>query len=105
MTREQILLLIVGTCVISGLFSPLLLLVMSVSPAWYPAFLPRTPSLLFYMSSITVSTVTLILSGIPAAIYERFAQQKESNKFSLLIWLIAAVLISLPAFENALQLF
>ena len=105
MTREQLLLLVICACVINGLFSPQLILAVSISPAWYPPFLPRTPSLLFYMSSITVSTVTLILSGIPAALYERFSGQEESNKFSLGIWLIAAVLMALPAFENLLRLF
>lgn len=105
MAREQFLLLIIGTCVINGLFSPHLLLALSISQAWYPAFLPRTPSLLFYMSSITVSTVTLILSGLPAALYERFTGQAESNSFSLGIWLVTAVSLTIPAFQNAMRMF
>ena len=48
----------------------------------------RQPGPIFYFSSLMVSTGTIILAGIPAALYERFRGLKEdSNVVSLWIWL------------------
>jgi hypothetical protein len=51
-----------------------------------------------------VSTATIILGGIPAALYERFAGTGEdSNDTSLWIWLAGTGLLTLPAAGNFLE--
>ena len=51
-----------------------------------------------------LSTATIILGGIPAAIYERFAGIKDdSTPTSLWIWLAGTAVLTLPAMGNFLK--
>jgi hypothetical protein len=55
-------------------------------------------------SSLVVSTATIIVGGIPAAIYERYVGAKEdSTEISLWIWLAGTALLTLPAVGNFLE--
>lgn len=61
-------------------------------------------SLTLLMSSLMVSTATIILAGIPAALYEHLTGAKEdSNTVSMWIWVGGTLLLTLPAFENFLK--
>ena len=52
-----------------------------------------------------VSTATIILGGIPAAIYERFVgAEDDSTEASLWIWLAATGILTLPAVGNFLEI-
>jgi hypothetical protein len=52
-------------------------------------------------ASLMVSTATIVLGGIPAAIYERFVGATEdSTEASLWIWLAGTALLTLPAVGN-----
>ena len=52
-------------------------------------------------SSLMVSTATIILGGIPAAIYERIVGAKDdSTAASMWIWLAGTALLTLPAIGN-----
>jgi hypothetical protein len=58
-------------------------------------------SLIVFYASLMMSTVTIILAGIPAALYERFSGLKDdSNVVSLWIWLAGTALLTLPAIGN-----
>jgi len=87
---------------INGLFNQLWLLfalihVQVLAPALLFGNLPLT--LMF--SSLMVSTATIILGGIPAALYEHFIGAKDdSNEVSLWIWLAGTALLTLPAIGN-----
>jgi len=62
-------------------------------------------SLIFYFAALMLSTATIILAGIPAAIYERVVGAKEeSNVISLWIWLAGTGLLALPAVGNFLKI-
>ena len=61
-------------------------------------------SLTLYFSSLMVSTFTIILAGIPAAIFERFAGAKDdSTVTSMWIWVAGTLLLTLPAMGNFLR--
>ena len=91
---------------INGLFNQLWLLfalihVQILSPALLFGSVPLT--LMF--SSLMVSTATIILGGIPAAVYERFAGANEdSTEASLWIWLAGAGILTIPAIGNFLRI-
>ena len=52
-------------------------------------------------SSLMVSTATIIIGGIPAAIYERFTGAKDnSTDLSLWIWLAGTAMLTIPAIGN-----
>jgi hypothetical protein len=63
-----------------------------------PALLFGNLSLTLMFTSLMVSTATIILAGIPAAIYERVVGAKDdSTDASLWIWLAGTALLTLPA--------
>ncbi len=90
---------------VNGLFNQIALLfalihVQILAPALLFGSVPLT--LLF--SSLMVSTATIILGGIPAAIYEHIVGAKEdSTEVSLWIWLAGTAILTIPALGNFLQ--
>jgi hypothetical protein len=68
-------------------------------------FYITSPVLLFYFVSLSISVFTVILAGVPAAIYEQSKGQTDSSATSLIIWLGAAVLLALPAFLRMIGAF
>jgi hypothetical protein len=66
-----------------------------------PALLFGSVPLTLMFASLMVSTATIILGGIPAALYERYIAAKEdSTGASLWIWLAGTALLTLPAIGN-----
>lgn len=89
---------------INGMFNqlPLLFAVLHVQII-APALLFGSVPLALLMASLMVSTATIILAGIPAAIYEHFVGAKEdSPAVSLWIWLAGTAILTLPAIGNFL---
>jgi hypothetical protein len=83
---------------INGMFHPWRLLSLIVANAFMSAPLLGSEALIFYFSSLMLSTATVILAGIPAAIYEHFIGAKDdSTVTSLWIWLAGTALLALPA--------
>jgi hypothetical protein len=96
---------VLGIAMLNGLFSPALRILVLFSPVWYPAFLPQVASLLFLLSSLLVATFTLMIAGVPAAIYERLSGAAESNFVSMGIWLVGGLILTAPAVANMLAAF
>jgi hypothetical protein len=66
-----------------------------------PALLFGSVGLTLMFASLMVSTATIILAGIPAAIYEHVVGAKDdSTAASLWIWLAGTGLLTLPAMGN-----
>ena len=87
---------------VNGLFNQLWLLFALIHvQILSPALLFGNVSLTLLFSSLMVSTATIILGGIPAAIYERFVGATEdSTEVSMWIWLAGTALLTLPAIGN-----
>jgi hypothetical protein len=70
-----------------------------------PALLFGSSALTLLFSSLMVSTATIILGGIPAAIYERAKGVKgDSTETSLWMWLAGTAILTLPAAGNFLEI-
>lgn len=90
---------------INGLFSPVYLLAFVYSAQLMAAPLFGSVALIAYFASLMLSTATVILAGIPAAIYERYIGAKDdSTDASLWIWLAGTALLSMPAVGNFLRI-
>ncbi len=90
---------------INGMFHPLR--VESYIATSYFMSLPLFGSqgLIFYFSSLMLATGTVILAGIPAAVYERYRGLKDdSNVVALWIWLAGTAALALPAMGSFLEL-
>jgi len=101
MTQHS-LAIIVGLAILNGMFSPALIAVFALHPVWYPALLPVMLPLMFLLSSLIVATLTLMIGGVPAALYERVTR-RERAAMSGHIWLAAVLVLTLPALPNIIR--
>jgi hypothetical protein len=85
---------------INGIFSPAIFVMVPFVFALTPAFFIESTSIIFYVSSLLLSTMTLIAGGIPAALYERWKGLEESSELSMWIWMACTGILSLPAAIN-----
>ena len=87
---------------INGLFNQTWLLFALIhAQILSPALLFGSVGLTLMFASLMVSTATIIVGGIPAAIYEHLTGEKEdSTPVSLWIWLAGTALLTLPAMGN-----
>ena len=70
-----------------------------------PGLLFGSESLTLMFASLMVSTATIILAGVPAALYERYVKATDdSTEVSLWIWLAGTGLLTLPAIGNFLDI-
>jgi hypothetical protein len=93
---------IAGFGMINGLFNQTWLLFALIHmQILSPALLFGSVGLTLMFASLMVSTATIIVGGIPAAIYERVTGAKDdSTDASLWIWLAGTALLTLPAMGN-----
>ncbi|MDP2409381.1 MAG: hypothetical protein Q8M26_03750 [Pseudolabrys sp.] len=70
-----------------------------------PSLLFGSTGLTLMFSSLMVSTATIVIAGIPAALYERFVGAKDdSTVVSLWIWLAGTAILTLPAIGNFFEI-
>lgn len=90
---------------VNGIFNPLILFVFQLSFYLMAEPLFGSTAAIFYFSSLMLSTATVILGGIPAALYERYiGAEGDSTVTSLWIWLAGTAILSIPAIGNFLQI-
>jgi len=91
--------------VVNGLFNQLWVLFALIHvQILAPALLFGSVPLTLMFTSLMVSTATIILGGIPAAIYERFiGAEDDSTEASLWIWLAGTGILSIPAIGSFLR--
>jgi hypothetical protein len=63
-------------------------------------FFTGSPLIASYLTSLLLSTITIMMAGVPAAIYERVRGLKQSDATTYTIWLGASVLLALPTIVN-----
>jgi hypothetical protein len=93
--------MLVATCGMSLLngmpWSPMLLPVTILLTPFLAGTFLGSPLVLTYLASMLVSAFTLLLAGVPAALYERFTGQTDSTPNSIAIWLVGVlVLVAVP---------
>jgi hypothetical protein len=69
-----------------------------------PALLFGSVPLTLLFASLMVSTATIILGGIPAAIYERVTGADDTDMVSLWLWLAGTAILAIPAIGNFLRI-
>ena len=57
--------------------------------------------LAFDITPAAIAIITLLLAGIPAAIYERIRGLQTSTPVSIAIWLVATLVLALPTILTA----
>ncbi len=93
---------VMAIAIINGIFSPWVLVVFVLYPVWYPSWAPPTSQFVYMASALILSTLTLMVAGVPAAIYQRLSERPK-NIVVASIWLACAALLTLPALPNIMR--
>lgn len=96
MTPQTVFIAILGVTLFNGFVSPVVPLVFVMAPVWLPEFVPPTQIVLLYGTSLIVSVSTLMISAVPAGIFERLTGRQETDLASMFVWLGAAIVLTLP---------
>lgn len=104
--RGLLLALIAAAAMPNGMFfSPLFDSVLFMIPRTAAAFFIKGSTATFYLTGIALWLLTLVLAGIPAAIYDRVRGLPHGSMASLIIWLLTALALSIPSLQAAAELF
>ena len=98
--RDFVFVVISVVCILNGLLSPAIVIAANAWPIWMPEFIQPTGPIILYGSSLIVSFTTLLVGGVPCALYERIAGINPSSAGSMLVWLAGVVVLSLPALQR-----
>lgn len=99
MQRDVLLVATAATTLLNGQsFSPLMDMDAILMRPFVAGTFFQSPVVYLYLTSLFVSATTLVLAGIPAALYERAAGVKDSTSMSLGIWFVAALILTIPTF-------
>ena len=104
MGREPLIMLIVGLGILSGMFSPFRDQAFIMMIALAPGFFIGSPGLVLYLTMLFVSTLTIMIGGVAAAVFERLTGRRETDTVSLGIWAAAALVIAWPGLAAFLRL-
>jgi hypothetical protein len=84
-------------------FSPFYLPTLGYSVKLMTVPLFGSPALIAYFASLMLSTATIILAGIPAAIYERIVGARDDSTVTSL-WIAGTAVLAIPAVGNFLRI-
>lgn len=90
MPAQTLFVATVAICLVNGLISPALPVMMALWPVWLPEMVRPSNETVFYGASLLVSTGTLLLSAVPAAVAERAGLGPER---AMWLWPGAALLL------------
>lgn len=62
-----------------------------------------SPVITFYLTSLLIAIGSVMIAGIPAAIFERMTGRQQSDSTSMAIWLGVLFLLAIPAIMGLLS--
>lgn len=86
--------------ILNGLISPFVIMMLLNPLVWMPHFLLGYPQVMIYLACLSTSSLTLLVAGVPAALYERMTGQETEEGLSVWIWFAGVVLLTLPGIHN-----
>lgn len=98
MQQDVLLIATAGASLLNGMpFSPVLFPIVVLLKPFIAGTLLESGLVLTYLASFLASATTLVLAGVPAAIYERLVNGGRTSTASLLIWFLATIaLVGIP---------
>ncbi len=98
MQKDVMLVATAGLSLMNGMtWSPVLFPFVVLLKALVSGTVLASPIVLTYLASLLASATTLLLAGVPAALYERAKGLPDSTPISIGIWLAGTItLVGLP---------
>ena len=104
MTGNPFMVAILALAILNGIFSPFLVFTARIIVLHLaPGLLLMGPVVVAFFASLIAATAALILSGVPAALFERITGRRETDAASSAVWLATAVVIGFPAVQQAAE--
>ena len=105
MSSNPFVFAIMAVAILNGIFSPFFVVTSQVMiTAIIPFLLLAGASLIAFFGSLVAATATIIIAGVPAALFERLTGREETDSAVYSIWLVTAIVISFPAILRAVSL-
>lgn len=104
--RMLLLLLIAVVAMGNGLyFSPYFDKLLILTPRLASAFFIKGQEAIFYLTGFALWMMTLMIAGLPAALWDRVRGLPQGSILSLAIWLMAACVITYDSWLVLYELF
>jgi hypothetical protein len=95
METRHIVAAVMLVSLLNGLFSPAVVISWGLMPYLFPILAATSPAVVIMVGSMALAMTTLVVSGVPAALYERVTGTRATPT-SAWIWLGSAVVLSVP---------
>jgi hypothetical protein len=96
---------IMAVAILNGIFSPFFVVTSQVMlTAILPQLLLAGPSFVAFFGSLVAATVTIMLAGVPTALFERTTGRQSTDAAAYSVWLVTAIVISFPGLLRAVAL-
>jgi hypothetical protein len=103
MDRSFLFLVVVALSAVGGMTYPeefrklAMVLVIPIMPEVFP----KSPEWIYFFAQVMIATGILLVSGVPAALYERLWEGTGTgSSVPMFIWLGFAIVLSLPALRR-----
>lgn len=97
MQRDVLLMVVAGLSLLNGMhFSPYFDPVFFLFKPFAASFFLTSPILLLYFTSLFISLMTVLIGGVPAAIYESSRGLETSTPKSIGVWLAGVAVVAAP---------
>ena len=90
MRPHHIFAIALGAAAIAGMTPVAWIVVAAFSWIWLPTWLPFERGLVVFLSMLVAATTSLLLAGIPAALFERIGGADPDGRRALWIWAASA---------------
>ena len=96
---------IMAVAILNGIFSPFFVVTSQVMlTTILPPLIFAGPSFVAFFGSLVAATATIMLAGVPAALFERLTGRQETDSAAYAVWLVTVIVISFPALTRAASL-
>jgi len=93
MGQHNLFALVAALALANGFLSPFLPVVLQILLVFYPDFVAVSGPVLVFAAIISTAVLTLLVSGVPAALYERLARRPAGDPAVMWVWVAAAALL------------
>lgn len=83
----------------TAVFSPIRLPIFLLMPVVLPDILWQNFQVLIFINTLAVAMAVIVISGVPAAIFERVTNRPRGDDITMMVWTVSAALVALGAWQ------
>ena len=99
MEARHFFLMISAIALATAVFSPVRLPVFLLLPAFLPESFGQTLGVRIFVNTLVIAVGIVVLSGVPAALFERVARRPKGDDVTMVVWAGTAALLALSSWQ------